>query len=390
MSKDRTQAIPAFIDLAAQRERLGDSVEQAIAAVLDHGQYILGPEVTELERQLAAFCGARHCISCANGTDALLLALMAQGVGPGDAVFVPAFTFVATAEVALLCGATPVFVDVRADNFNLDVESLEAAIGEAKRLGLNPRCVIPVDLYGQPADYKTIGAVAKAHELLVIADAAQSFGASLDGRKVGTLATYTATSFYPSKPLGGYGDGGAVFTDDDEKAARLLSLRNHGKGPGRPDTEHVGLNSRLDSIQAAILIEKLRLFPEEIAARQARAERYNEALGPVAKVPELIDGATSVWAQYTIVTERRDELVKACREAGIPTAIHYASALNCLAPYRQFPTAPAGVPQAEWLAERVISLPMHPYLSEEAQGLIVAAVRQALGAGKTGVAHAAE
>ena len=278
MSSERKQVVPAFIDLAAQRELLGDSVERAISAVLDHGQFILGPEVAELERQLAAFCGARHCISCANGTDALLLALMAEGIGPGDAVFVPAFTFVATAEVAVLAGATPVFVDVRPDTFNLDVESLEAAIGEAKKRGLKPRCVIPVDLYGQPADYKAINEIAEAHGLLVLADAAQSFGASLDGKKVGTLATYTATSFYPSKPLGGYGDGGAVFTDDDDKAARLRALRNHGKGPGRPDTEYLGLNSRLDSIQAAILLEKLRLFPAEIPARQKRADRYNEGL----------------------------------------------------------------------------------------------------------------
>jgi dTDP-4-amino-4,6-dideoxygalactose transaminase len=390
MSKDRTQAIPAFIDLAAQRERLGDCVDQAVLAVLKHGQYVLGPEVAALERELAAFCGARHCITCANGTDALLLALMAEGVGRGDAVFVPAFTFVATAEVAVLCGATPVFVDVHPDTFNLDADSLEAAIGEAKRLGLNPRCVIPVDLYGQPADYKTIGGIAKAHNLLMIADAAQSFGASLDERKVGTLAAYTATSFYPSKPLGGYGDGGAIFTDDDARAARLRSLRNHGKGPDRPDIEHVGLNSRLDSIQAAILLEKLRLFPDEIPARQARADRYNEALAAVVKVPELMQGATSVWAQYTIVTERRDALAKACRDSGVPTAIHYASALNCLAPYRHFPTALAGVPQAEWLAQRVISLPMHPYLSEAGQDLVVTTVRQALASAKTGVAHAAE
>lgn len=390
MSNDRTQAIPAFIDLAAQRERLGDRVEQAISAVLHHGQYILGPEVAELEGRLASFCGARHCITCANGTDALILALMAEGIGPGDAVFVPAFTFVATVEVAVLCGATPVFVDVRSDTFNLDASSLEAAIGEARRRGLQPRCVIPVDLYGQPADYRVIGEIAKAHNLLVIADAAQSFGASLDGRKVGTLASYTATSFYPSKPLGGYGDGGAVFADDDARAARLRSLRNHGKGPDRPDTEHVGLNSRLDSIQAAILLEKLRLFPDEIPARQERAERYNQALAPVVKVPELMPGATSVWAQYTIVTERRDELAKSCRDAGVPTAIHYPSALNSLAPYRQFPSAPAGLPQAEFLAKRVISLPMHPYLGADAQALIVATVRQAIESRKAGVARAAE
>jgi dTDP-4-amino-4,6-dideoxygalactose transaminase len=390
MSRERTQAVPAFIDLAAQRQQLGDGVERAISAVLKHGQFILGPEVAELERRLASFCGARHCVTCANGTDALLMALMAEGIGRGDAVFVPAFTFVATVEVAVLSGATPVFVDVRSDTFNLDVESLEAAIGEAKRRGLKPRCVIPVDLYGQPADYEAIREVAEAHGLLVVADAAQSFGASLDGRKVGTLAAYTATSFYPSKPLGGYGDGGALFTDDDDRAARLRALRNHGKGPDRPDTEHVGLNSRLDSIQAAILLEKLRLFPGEIPARQEKADRYSEALASLVEVPRLMARATSVWAQYTIITEQRDSLAKACRGAGVPTAIHYANALNCLPPYRQVPTSPAGLRQAEWLAERVISLPMHPYLSDEAQDLIIATVRQALTSRKAGVAHAAE
>ena len=290
MTKDRVRPIAAFIDLAAQREQLGDSVETAIAAVLKHGQYVLGPEVSELERRLAEFCGARHCISCANGTDALLLVLMAEGIGPGDAVLVPDFTFVATAEVVVLAGATPVFVDVHPDSFNLDVESLEAAIGEAKRRGLKPRAVIPVDLYGQPADYDAINRVAEAHDLLVLADAAQSFGASLNGKKVGTLAAYTATSFYPSKPLGGYGDGGAIFTDDDAKAKLLVSMRCHGKAPDQAESEYVGLNSRLDTIQAAILLEKLRLFPSEIAARQNAADRYAEGLGDVVQVPKLIPG----------------------------------------------------------------------------------------------------
>lgn len=390
MSKDRKQAVPAFIDLAAQRQRLGDSVEQAISAVLNHGQFILGPEVAELERRLAAFCGARHCISCANGTDALLLCLMAEGVGKGDAVFVPAFTFVATVEVAVLSGATPVFVDVHCDTFNMHAESLESAIGEAKKRGLKPRCVVPVDLYGQPADYKDISEIATAHGLLVIADAAQSFGASLNGKKVGTLASYTATSFYPSKPLGGYGDGGAVFTDDDERAARLLALRNHGKGPDMPEIGYLGVNSRLDSIQAAILLEKLQLFPAEIAARQRIADRYNDGLDAVTAAPRLAEGATSVWAQYTIITENRDVLAKACREGSVPTAIHYSRALNCLAPYREVLTPPNGVPQAEWLAARVISLPMHPYLGEEAQDSIIATVRHALASPKAGVAHAAE
>jgi dTDP-4-amino-4,6-dideoxygalactose transaminase len=377
MSKDRS--IPAFIDLGAQRRQMGDRVEKAIIAVLESGQYVLGPQVAEVEGQLAEFCGAKHCVSCANGTDALLLALMAETIGPGDAVFVPAFTFVATAEVVVLKGATPVFVDVRRDTFNMDPESLEAAIGEAKKHGLKPRAIIAVDLFGQPADYARIHEIAAAHGLVVIDDAAQSFGAALGDKKVGALAAYTATSFYPSKPLGCYGDGGAIFTDDDAKAELLISLRNHGKGPHQKETEEIGLNSRLDSFQAAVLLEKLKLFPDEIAARQAVADRYNAALGGVARVPELMDGATSVWAQYTIITERRDALSKACREAGVPTAIHYTSALHQLTPYRDCLTAPGGLPEAEWLADRVISLPMHGYLSADAQDFVIDTVVAALG-----------
>src|SRR5215467_4781448 len=245
MNRNGKSLIPTFIDLAAQRERLGDRIERAIASVLQHGQFVLGREVAELERQLADFCGAKHVVSCANGSDALLLVLMAEGIGRGDAVFVPDFTFVATAEVVVLAGATPVFVDIYPDSFNMDVANLEAAISEAKRLGLKPRAVIPVDLYGQPADYSAINKIAETHDLLVLADAAQSFGGSLNGRKVGTLAAYTATSFYPSKPLGGYGDGGAIFTDNDDKAKLLLSLRCHGKAPDKPESELIGLNSRL-------------------------------------------------------------------------------------------------------------------------------------------------
>ncbi len=385
MTKDRKRPIAAFIDLAAQREQLGDSVEIAIAAVLKHGQYVFGPEVSELERRLAEFCGAKHCISCANGTDALLLVLMAEGIGPGDAVFVPDFTFVATAEVPVLAGATPVLVDVDPNTFNMDVDSVEAAVSEAKRLGLNPRAVIPVDLYGQPADYDAINRVAEANDLVVLADAAQSFGASLNGQKVGTLADYTATSFYPSKPLGGYGDGGAIFTDDDAKAKLLLSLRCHGKAPDQPESEYVGLNSRLDTIQAAILLEKLRLFPSEIAARQNAADRYAEYLGEVVQVPALIDGAASVWAQYTIQVERRDEFAKACREAGVPTAIHYLSAIHALPSYRAFPRAP-GLRNTDRLARQVISLPMHGYLAAETQDRIIGAVQTVLRSLKAGVA----
>jgi dTDP-4-amino-4,6-dideoxygalactose transaminase len=268
----------------------------------------------------------------------------------------------------------------------MDTESLEGAIGEAKKRGLKPRAIIAVDLFGQPADYARIHEIAKAHDLVVIDDGAQSFGASLNGKKVGTLASYTSTSFYPAKPLGGYGDGGAIFTDDDDKAELLLSLRNHGRGPSQKETEEIGLNSRLDSFQAAVLIEKLALFPAEIVSRQASAERYNARLGAAAKVPELMAGATSVWAQYTIVTEQRDALANACREAGLPTAIHYTSALHQLAPYRGYPTAPGGLPNAEWLAERVISLPMHGYLEEDAQDFVIDTVLGALGAAGGSVA----
>jgi dTDP-4-amino-4,6-dideoxygalactose transaminase len=386
MTKDCTRSILAFIDLAAQRRQMGHRIERALSAVLESGQFILGPQVAELEQQLAAFCGAKHCISCANGTDALLLSLMAEKIGPGDAVFVPAFTFVATAEVVALKGATPVFVDVRRDTFNMDTESLEAAIGEVNKSGLKPRCIIAVDLFGQPADYRRIHQLAEAHGLTVIDDAAQSFGASLDGKKVGTLAAYTATSFYPAKPLGGYGDGGALFTDDDARAELLLSLRDHGKATHRADVVHIGLNSRLDSIQAAILLEKLVLFPAEIVARQASADRYNAHLSSVVKVPELMVGATSVWAQYTAVTDRRDEIAKTCRKAGVPTAIHYSSALHELPAYRGYPRAPGGLPNAEWLAGRVISLPMHGYLGEDSQDLVIETVLDALRASGASVA----
>jgi dTDP-4-amino-4,6-dideoxygalactose transaminase len=388
MNRDGKSLIPAFIDLAAQRERLGDRIERAIANVFQHGQFVLGPEVAELERQLADFCGAKHVISCANGTDALLLVLMAEGIGPGDAVFVPAFSFVATAEVVMLAGATAVFVDVQRDSFNLDPDNLEAAIGEAESLGLRPRCVVPVDLYGQPADYTAIRRIADDNNLLVLADAAQSFGAGLNGHKVGTLADYTATSFYPSKPLGCYGDGGAIFTDDSAKAKLLVAMRCHGRHPDGTECGQVGLNSRLDTFQAAILLEKLGVFPREIVARDKSANRYTEGLAPVVQTPRLMEGASSVWAQYTVVTERRDELAKACREAKVPTAIHYASPLHALPAYREFPTAPGGLPNAEWLAERVISLPMHGYLVDEAQDLVIRTVRAALRSPKLSGAYA--
>src|SRR5271163_271875 len=369
-----------FIDLKTQRRRLGRSLDDAVQRVMDHGQFILGPEVTELENQLAAFAGAKHCVSCANGTDALGLVLMAEKVGPGDAVFVPAFTFAATAEVVAWVGATPIFVDVIEDTFNLDPARLETAIALGKRQGLRPRAVISVDLFGQPADYTALAPIAAAHDMFVLCDAAQSFGASLGGRRVGTFGRATATSFFPAKPLGCYGDGGAILTDDDDLAVRLKSLRVHGEGTDKYDAARIGITGRLDTIQAAVLLEKLKIFPNEIVARNAAALRYTSGLEGVATLPRVGNESTSVWAQYTIrlAPGRRDVLAATLKEQGIPTAIYYAKPLHRQAAYREFPVVDGGVPVSERLAEEVISLPMHAYLEESVQDRIVVAVRRAL------------
>jgi dTDP-4-amino-4,6-dideoxygalactose transaminase len=370
-----------FIDVAAQRRRLGRSVDEAIARVLGHCQFILGPEVRALETKLAEFCGARHVVTCASGTDALVLVLMAQGIGSGDAVICPSFTFTATAEVVVLVGATPVFADVEEGSFNLDPASLQRACVAAREAGLRPRAVIPVDLFGQPADYDRINPIAEAESLLVLDDAAQAFGATYKNRRIGALAPATATSFFPAKPLGCYGDGGAVITDDDELAQVIHSLRVHGEGRGKYDCVRIGLNGRLDTIQAAVLIEKLRIFPEEILARERIARRYSAGLADVATVPRLAPGSTSVWAQYTLRLPpgRRDGLAAALKAQGIPTAIHYPIPLHRQQPYQQFPIAAGGAPVSERLSEEVISLPMHAYLEEATQDRIIEAMRRALG-----------
>ena len=367
-----------FMDLQAQRRRLGSRLDEAVRRVLDHGAFILGPEVRTLESALAAFAGSRHCITCASGTDALILVLRAWEIGPGDAVFVPDMTFVATAEAVVTVGATPVFVDVLPDLFTLDPDSLAEAIDSARGAGLRPRAVIPVDLFGQPADYRRLLPLAARYGLLVLADAAQGFGATLDGRRVGGLGLVTATSFFPAKPLGCCGDGGAVFTDDDGLAALLRSLRVHGQGSDKYDNVRIGMNSRLDTVQAAILLEKLAIFPDEIAARQAVAARYGAALADVVQVPVVLAEAASVWAQYTLRTSRRDRLAAACKAAGVPTVVYYPRPLSCQTGYRSYPTAPGGTPMARRLADEVISLPMHPYLEAADQNRIIAAVRGGL------------
>ena len=370
----------AFIDLAAQRSRLGNAVDEAILRVVNHGGYIMGPEVKALEADLAAFCGAKHVVSCANGTDALAFVLMAKGVKPGDAILCPTFTFAATAEVVAWTGATAIFVDVREDTFNLDVQSLETGLKTARALGLNPVGVIPVDLFGQPADYEAIEAICAREGLWILSDAAQSFGASYKGRKVGTIGLATSTSFFPAKPLGCYGDGGAVFTDDDELAAAMRSIRVHGQGSDKYDNVRIGMNGRLDTMQAAVLIEKLKIFPDELQARDRVAKRYNALLRDVAEVPEVPEGLTSSWAQYTLRLAGfdRERFVADLKAAGVPTAVYYPKPLHQQTAYKVYPVAGNGLPASERLAEQVVSLPMHPYLTEEVQDRIVAAVKDAL------------
>ena len=379
----------AFIDLSAQRRRLGARIDRAVARVLDHGRFILGPEVAELEERLQTFSGARHCITCANGTDAIELALSALNIGPGDGVVVPAFSYVATAEAVLRVGAVPIFADVDMGTFNLCPTSTEAAIKVGKDLGLTARCIMPVDLFGQPADYAAMREIARAHDLKIVADAAQSFGARQAGHGVGSLADITTTSFYPSKPLGCYGDGGAIFTDDAALTELLRSLRCHGQGSGGGFVR-VGRNSRLDTVQAAVLIEKLSAFEDEIEMRSAVADRYAQRLAAPILAPEVVAGNTSVWAQYTVrVPDARDDVVAACRAGGVPIAVHYATPLHRLPPYRHCPAAPR-LERAEALSREVFSLPMHADLDERTQDIVIETMHRAISgrASKSLHAHA--
>lgn len=370
-----------FIDLAAQQARIKPQIDARIQAVLAHGNYIMGSEVRELETGLAEFCGARHALGCANGTDALQLALMALAVQPGDAIFCPTFTFASTAEVVPPFGATPVMVDVHADSFNMDVASLKRAIGHAKSLGLRPAGVIPVDLFGLPADYDAIEAVAAEEGMWLIADSAQGFGATYRGRITGSIGTIATTSFFPAKPLGCYGDGGALFTPNDELAALVQSYRVHGKGSHKYDNERIGLNSRLDTLQAAILIEKLAIYADEIAARQIVARRYADGIGDLLITPTVPEDCQSVWAQYTVRTrpgQDRDALMGSLKHHGVPTVVYYPRPLHQQTAYKIYPGDPAGLPVAEALAREVLSLPMHPYLDEATQGRVIDAVRAVL------------
>jgi UDP-2-acetamido-2-deoxy-ribo-hexuluronate aminotransferase len=386
---DATHAPIAFIDLGAQRKRLGEKIDAAVMRVINSGAFIMGPDVREFEKQLAQFGRAKHALSCANGTDALVLPLIAWGIGDGDAVFCPSFTFAATAEVVPWTGASPVFVDILPDTYNMDPTQLEAAIEAVKREGrLTPKAVIAVDLFGQPANYPAIAAIAKKHNLKLIADSAQGFGCTLDGKHPIEWADVATTSFFPAKPLGCYGDGGAVLCKEDALFDLMDSLRVHGKATkadiaGRTfahDPKYlnvrIGMNSRLDTMQAAVLIQKLAIFQDEIETRNRIAKTYNEGLGDVARVPEVIAGGVSTWAQYTIEVDDRDGLAAHLKKHNIPTAVYYPIPIHKQGVYSVYPTGPGGLPVTEQKAERVISLPMHPYLERSTQDIIISAVRE--------------
>ena len=368
-----------FIDLKSQYQRIKPVVDAGIQAVLDHGQYIMGPEVAAVEETLAAFAGARHCVAVSSGTDALTAPLMAYGIGPGDAVFVPSFTFTATAEVVALLGATPVFVDVEEVSFNIDPDDLEKQIDYVRSAdGLTAKCVMGVDLFGAPADYDRLSTICDREGLMLIADGAQSFGAKTGNRRVGTLAPLTSVSFFPAKPLGCYGDGGAIFTDDDDVRLKLDSIRQHGQGTTRYAIDRLGLNARFDSIQAAVILAKMDIFEEELLERQGVAARYNEQLSGVVETPKAPQNTLSAWAQYTIKTDARETLQNALGEAGIPTAIYYPKGMHEQEAYKEFSAGTGHYPITEGLCDRVMSLPMHPYLSESDQTRICDTIRAAL------------
>lgn len=379
----------AFIDLQAQRRRIADKIDAAVKKVIEGGAYIMGPEVAEFEKQLSAFSGAKRTLSCANGTDALVLPLMAWGVGDGDAVFCPSFTFAATAEIIPWTGASPVFVDILPDTYNMDPDHLEATIKATQKAGkLKPKVIIAVDLFGQSADYPRIAEIAKRYNLKLIADSAQGFGCTLDGKHPAHWADCVTTSFFPAKPLGCYGDGGAIQTNDNDLAELIDSLRVHGKATKsdieKQKFEHdpkylnvrIGLNSRLDTIQAAILIEKLAIFADEIEKRNVVADRYAKGLkGYVSSTPAMIKGGVSSWAQYTIEVNDRDGLAAHLKREGVPTAVYYPIPIHKQNVYSAYPTGPGGLPVSETKAGRVISLPMHPYLEPAVQDQIIEKIR---------------
>ncbi|WP_428409975.1 DegT/DnrJ/EryC1/StrS family aminotransferase [Hyphococcus sp.] len=369
----------AFIDLKAQQKRIRGKIEKRLQAVLDHGRYIAGPEIDELEESLAARTGASTVITCASGTAALIIPLLARGIGEGDAVFIPAFTYNATANAVLLAGATPVFVDIDPATFNIDAGDLEHRIAAVRAEGkLQPRAVIPVDLFGSPADYRAISAIAAREDMFLLSDGAQSFGGQLDGKEVGGLAPATATSFFPGKALGAYGDAGAIFSMNSLDRERWASIRWHGTDEARKESVRVGFNGRMDTFQAAILLEKLAIFDDEREARRRIALDYDRALSDIARPQAQIAGSQSGYGYYSLCIENRDQVVKKLKAMGVPTAIYYTTPLHLMPAFADY--APAnGLPATEKVASEIFSLPMHPYLTPDQTDYICNAVREAAG-----------
>jgi len=383
-----------FIDLAAQQKIIYLDIERRIRTVLSHGKYIMGPEVYELEQKLAEYTGVENAVSCSSGTDALLMSLIAYDIGPGDVIFTTPFTFIATVEVIALLGATPVFVDIDSRTFNIDQAKLELAIRAVKEkdsniyplprpfvpknIELSPKGIISVDIFGLPADYEQINAIARKYKLFVIEDAAQSFGATYHGKKTGTLTDMAATSFFPAKPLGCYGDGGAILTDDDHLAATIRSIRLHGKGEEKYDNVCIGVNGRLDTLQAAILLEKLRIFPKEVKERNRVADRYSQGLKDHLEIPFVPESVTSVWAQYSVLSDHKAMLQTMLKENGIPTAVYYPKPLHLQTAFSSLGYKEGDFPISEQVSQTIFSLPMHPYLKDDQIDWIVQVIKQAL------------
>jgi len=363
-----------FIDLKAQQKSIREKIDNRVQSVLNHGKYIMGPEVYELEERLADYVGSRYCISCSSGTDALLIPLMAKGIGPGDAVITTPFTYIASAEVISLLGAEPVFIDIYPDTFNIDPSGIEYAIQHAKRKNLKPRAIIPVDLFGLPARYRLIEEIAKEHDLFIIEDAAQGFGGSIRGKKAGSFGNLAATSFFPAKPLGCYGDGGAIFTDDENLASIMKSIRVHGSGSDKYENIRIGLNGRLDTFQAAILLEKLKIFNAEILLRNKIADYYNTNINSRFKKPYIPKEYNSSWAQYSLLANSdfdRTKIMSMLNESNIPSMIYYRLPLHMQRVFKKLGYSIGDFPLSEIVSSQIFSIPMHPYLSREHQDKII-------------------
>ncbi|WP_408736076.1 DegT/DnrJ/EryC1/StrS family aminotransferase [Acetobacter senegalensis] len=378
MMNEKTERSIAFLDLAAQQKRLGPALRERVDAVFAHCRFVMGPEVTELEQRLADWCGAKDCVGVSSGTDALQIVMMAENIGRGDAVFLPAFTYTATAEVPLVLGATPVFVDVDPNTFQIDPDHLRARIRAVREAGkLTPRAIVGVDLFGQPAPWEQLRQIAQEEDLFLLADCAQAFGADLNGKPLGREATATTLSFFPSKPLGGYGDGGAILTDDPERADLYRSLRTHGEGKTRYEVLRTGMNGRLDTIQAAVLLAKLDGFKQELARRDEIARAYDAGLADVVQVPARVPNSASAWAIYAILLKdpaEREPLQARLKERGVPSAIYYPLPLHKQPAYRDHHDG-SSLPVSEDLATRILALPIHPELTDEEVSRIIAAVR---------------